>query len=107
MENDVHIFTPRLVRREPGFQKRGVADDDSQDIIEIMGNAAGKSPDSFQLLRVLQLFLYPLALGHIHQHKDAAGISVLLIEDGSARDEGSDFDPVRCTKPKIVLLRSA
>ena len=54
-------------------QKIGVADNDGEQIIEIVGDAAGKLADGLHLLRLYQLFLGALALGQIVDDADEDG----------------------------------
>ena len=45
-------------------QQMGVAGDDGQQIVEVVGNPSGKPADGFHLLRLAKGFFGPFALGH-------------------------------------------
>ena len=42
---------------EPPAQQLGAGGDDAEDVIEVMGHAAGQPPDGFHLLRLAKLIL--------------------------------------------------
>ena len=60
-----------------------VALNDSQQIIEVVGQPAGQPADRFEFLRLTQLLFQPAAVGHIAQH----GHDVILRAGGEAQLE--------------------
>ena len=52
----------------PGHEHAHVAADDGEEIVEIVGDAAGQLADRFHFLGLAQLGLQPAALGHVHNH---------------------------------------
>lgn len=65
---------PRLQRFREDV---AIADDDGQQIVEVMGDAAGELADRLHLLRLDQLFLRPLALGQVVDDADEDRFAVL------------------------------
>ena len=51
----------------PLFQPGGVAEDDGEDVVEIMRDAAGERAEAFHLLRLDELLLESLALGVVEE----------------------------------------
>ena len=47
------------------FRQLRIAENDAEDIVEIMGDAAGKRADGFHLLRLAQLFFKFFSVGDI------------------------------------------
>ncbi len=47
------------------FQKLGVAGNPAQNIVKLMGNAAGKGGNGIHFLSLLNLFLQPFLLGEV------------------------------------------
>ncbi len=54
-------------------QQLAVALDDSKQIIEVVGDAAGETTNSFHLLRLAKLFLQGPPLGHVFDDLFKAG----------------------------------
>ena len=44
----------------------GIPGDDCQNVVDVMGNAAGQRPDALQFLRLQELTLEAVALGDVH-----------------------------------------
>ena len=51
-------------------QQRGVAGDPGQQVVEVVGDAAGEPAEALELLRVQQLRLQPLPLGDVAEEGD-------------------------------------
>src|SRR4030081_3877593 len=74
-------------------EKVTVTGDDSEQVVEVVGDAAGKPSDSFHLLRLPELFLAfekrlfgALALGEIATNDHSAAHVSLLIEQRPPTD---------------------
>ena len=60
-----HAAQPRGVAREPALEKLDVADDDGEQVVEVVGDAAGELTDGLHLLRLPERLLGLQALGHL------------------------------------------
>ena len=49
-----------------------VAEDDRQEVVEVVRDAAGEVPDRLHLLRLAELLLHPVALGHVQRDGEPA-----------------------------------
>ena len=58
----LELLVPRVARVEPQIEQRRVALDAHEDVVEVVGDAAGQRADGLHLLRLLQLPLELLAL---------------------------------------------
>jgi hypothetical protein len=60
--------------------KVGVAHDPGEQVVEVVGHAAGKTSNGFELLRLKQLLLQPPAFGHVHHetHQSLAASAILV-----------------------------
>ena len=61
-----------IVRRQALLENLAVADDHTQQIIEVMGDPAGELPNGFHFLRLAQLFLQRFLLGDVPENGDHA-----------------------------------
>jgi hypothetical protein len=61
-------------------QKLGIAVDHGQQVVEIVGNAAGQPAHGFHFLGLAQLSFQLAALGQVPVHADAGNGRALLIE---------------------------
>ena len=68
-------------------QQVPVPEDRGQDIVEVMGNAPGQQADGFHLLRLQELLLELLLLGHIPDHAPEAPDLPLPVAQGRAGDD--------------------
>ena len=59
------IFFKNAVACSLVFRKLRIAHDHGQNIVKIMGNAAGKGSDGLHLLRLPELLLGSLPIGYI------------------------------------------
>ena len=79
--------TPLVVGRQTLLEQVQVAQDDAQQVIEIMGDAAGELADDPQLLALMELRLQRSRLGDVDRHgADRAEPSVVVAHrklDGS------------------------
>ena len=55
----------RVRRPEPGVDEIGVAEDDRQHVVDVVGDAAGEAADALELLHLRELLLEPAPLGHV------------------------------------------
>ena len=85
----VHRPEKRMVVVDVGFQPRGVAQDATQDVVEIVGDAAGQQADGFHFLRLDEPLLQQLALGDIAHVFDHPGQFAVPVEER----EGMQFQP--------------
>ena len=90
----------RIAFRQVLDEHVAVAVDDGQQVVEVVGHAAGQAADGFQLLRVLQLLaqlfalgLVPLLRGDVDQHHERALELSLFIHDGGTRSQSQHFGP--------------
>ena len=102
--NRAHIAAERIVWRQPVEKNSAIAGDDSQQIVEIVRDAAGKLADGFHLLRLTQLCLELKAIadvGDAAANQDAARV-------GQAResDLARDVAPVARAMRPIEERRS-
>ena len=71
------------------LEKFGIADDHGQQIVEVVGDAAGELADGLHLLRLDELLLGALALGQIVDDADENRLAVLLrLADRQVHREG-------------------
>ena len=81
--DQLHAAARRLQRRFDEFvefgvirtvilQRRQVADDDGEQVVEIVGDAASQLAQCVEFLRLQQLFLQFALLGHIADHRQTA-----------------------------------
>ena len=63
--NRVDVAPAPLFRQFAAAQEVGRGPDDGEQIVEIVGHAAGQLPDRFHLLRLAQRFLALAALGDV------------------------------------------
>jgi hypothetical protein len=65
----------------------GVPEDDGQQVVEVVGDAAGEPADRLHLLRLPQLLLEALVLGHVAGDADDPGHRPVLVAVGGLQGE--------------------
>ena len=76
---------------ERAAEQVGVAADDGEQVVEVVGDPAGEPADRFHLLRLPELFLEPLAVGDVlvdAEHAD--DLAARVAQRHLARQEGRD-----------------
>ena len=97
----LNVVAHRLAWLQVREQQIAVAQDDGQQVVEVVGHAAGKPPDRLHLLRLTQLVLQSLAVreiegdrdvsrafkgGHAHEHGHTASVLAEVFLLPRARD---------------------
>ena len=90
------------------------ADDGGQQVVEVVGDAAGQLPDRFHLLRLPELLLEPLQLGDVAREADQADDLVLRVAIDAAASSGRSASTPRivgvssivCGSPDVSTCRS-
>ena len=59
-----------MLAREPLIQHLQIAEDDSEQVVEVMGHTAGELADRLQLLRLQQCLLSPFAGRHVLREQE-------------------------------------
>ena len=72
-QNLAHLDPHVVVEPRAREQELAVADDDAEDVVEIVRNAAGEAPDAVHLLRLAQVAFEPPALGDVARGEHEAG----------------------------------
>ncbi len=100
----------RRLRRQALAHQRQAAEDDHQQVVEIMGDAAGQLPDRLQLLRLeqglaglLQLLLRLQALGDVAGHLGEAGQGSGIVADRVDDHMRPEPRPVLADPPSFLL----
>ena len=84
-----------------------VAEDDREEVVEVVGHAAGQAADRLHLLGLAELLLQAAPVGDVGEHPEGAGEPSVGIEDGCAGNEAPTFLSVLPSKAPLVLLRDA
>src|SRR5262249_40860187 len=87
--NFLRRSTERRIGTEALEQELGIAGDDHEEIVEVMGDAAGETSDSFHLLRLAQLLLEPAALGDVF-HEEFECSSGFAVGNDAGRNSRQD-----------------
>jgi hypothetical protein len=67
------VQPPRVVGLDAGLQQLAAAQDDRQQVVEVVGHAAGEPPDRLEPLRQAKLLFELLALGDVAEAADHPG----------------------------------
>ena len=63
----LQVVAHRVPRLEVRGEHLAVAEDDGQEVVEVVSDAPGEVPDGLHLLGLPELHLHPVALGHVHR----------------------------------------
>ncbi len=80
----------RMVGRQVLQHDIAHAIDDAEKVVEIVGHAAGQSPDGLHLLGLAQLFLQVSSVRDVYLHSDEVGESFLFVLDRRNRQFGPE-----------------
>ncbi len=83
-----HLFQQRshaVLGREGGQQRVTVAKDDRQQIVEIVGHAAGESADRLHLLGLQKLRFQPTTRADVMEDQHGAAQTAAVVADGGGR----------------------
>ena len=80
--------------RAGGRRELGAADDHGEQIVEVVGDPARELADRFELLRLQELRLELVLLGHVLQHADRAPGPAQVVELGLAVNATPEDDAV-------------
>src|SRR5690606_5329655 len=87
-------FTGCVLGGKLAEQQVAVTVDDRQQVVEIMGNPAGKATHRFHLLRLLELSFEPIAGGNVADNTCKASLAVQLkLGDSQLRREETAVAP--------------
>src|SRR4029077_16040959 len=106
----IAVARRRLERALQGFQ---IADDDGQEIVEVVRHAAGELADPFHLLRLGELFLRPLQrlrrlapLADVARDLGEAQQLALVVANRIDDDAGPEFRTVLAHAQALGLERA-
>ena len=85
--SDVSVSAGSRMRPTSSFDERGVVEDDREQVVEVVGDAAGELAEALEPLRLVQLALVALALGLGPQ---PFGLGLHLEPLGHVADRGGD-----------------
>ncbi len=68
-----------VVRRQARLQQRQVAEDDGEQVVEVVGHAAGQLADRLHLLRLTQLLFQGVLLGNVPEDAEHADDAVQAV----------------------------
>ena len=99
----MQILPKRIVRRQPCHGHVGRAADDREEIVEVVGNAAGKPTNAFHLLRLSQLGLQLDALGDVDLGSHQSDTNPLRVPLRGSACENGPIGPVPLLESKVDL----
>src|SRR5579875_1119843 len=99
---ELRLPAPRC-RVEAPRQRLGAADDDGQEIVEVMGDAGGKLTDRLHFLRLAELLLDGALLRHVARHLGEADQGTALVADGVDDDARPEAAAVLAQAPALEV----
>ncbi|MFT3766272.1 MAG: hypothetical protein QM820_12285 [Minicystis sp.] len=94
VEDDLGVAAHRTLLLHRAEDALAAAVDDGEQVVEVVGDAAGELADDLHLLGLVQVFLEPLALGHVGGHDDdAIDVFWSLLRSGAIDTAMSTAEP--------------
>jgi hypothetical protein len=90
-------------RLRDSAQQAQVHHDGGENVVEIVGDAAGELADGLQLLHLAELRFQLPALGDVGEHGEGAAVLAGVVEQGRPGDPGPKLAPILVPEPALVL----